>query len=68
MNIECGADALEELESAFRFNDAVLRNLVMRRKAAVTETSPLAKEDDKDDAPAPAPAAEKPTAAAATEA
>jgi small subunit ribosomal protein S6 len=68
MNIECDADALAELESAFRFNDAVLRNLVMRRKAAVTETSPLAKEDDKDEAPAPAPAPEKPTAAAAKEA
>ena len=68
MNIECDADALDELESAFRFNDAVLRNLVMRRKAAVTETSPLAKEDDKDEAPAPAPAPEKPTAAAAKEA
>jgi small subunit ribosomal protein S6 len=68
LNIECDADALAELESAFRFNDAVLRNLVMRRKAAVTETSPLAKEDDKDEAPAPAPAPEKPTAAAAKEA
>jgi small subunit ribosomal protein S6 len=68
MNIECDGDALAELESAFRFNDAVLRNLVMRRKAAVTETSPLAKEDDKDEAPAPAPAPEKPTAAAAKEA
>jgi small subunit ribosomal protein S6 len=68
MNIECGGEALAELESAFRFNDAVLRNLVMRRKAAVTETSPLAKEDDKDEAPAPAPAPEKPTAAAAKEA
>lgn len=51
MNVECGAEALAELESAFRFNDAVLRNLVMRRKAADTETSPLAKEEDRDDAP-----------------
>ena len=68
MNIECGADALAELESAFRFNDAVLRNLVMRRKAAVTETSPLAKEDDKDDAPAAAAPSEKPTEAATSQA
>ena len=52
MNIECGAEALAELESAFRFNDAVLRNLVMRRKDAVTDASPLAKEDDRDEAPA----------------
>lgn len=56
MNIECGGEALAELESAFRFNDAVLRNLIIRRDEAVTETSPLAKDDDRDDAPASAPA------------
>ncbi len=49
MNIECGAEALAELESAFRFNDAVLRNLIIRRDEAVTETSPLAKEDDREE-------------------
>ena len=50
MNIECGQSALDELNSAFRFNDAVLRNLVMSRKKAVTEPSPLAKsKDDRDD-------------------
>ncbi len=65
MNVECGAEALAELESAFRFNDAVLRNLVMRRKDAVTETSPLAKEEEKDEAPAPAPAPPAPVAAPA---
>ena len=65
MNVECGADALAELESAFRFNDAVLRNLVIRRKEAITEGSPLAKEEDKDEAPAAAPArSEAPTAEA----
>ena len=64
LNIECGAEALAELESAFRFNDAVLRNLVVRRKEAITETSPLAKEDDKDDS---RPARES-NAEAATEA
>ena len=70
MNVECGAEALAELESAFRFNDAVLRNLVMRRKDAVTETSPLAKEDDKDDAPAPAASSstDKPRETAASQA
>jgi len=46
MNIECGNDALDELNSAFRFNDAVLRNLVIARKEAVTEQSPLAKKPD----------------------
>ncbi len=58
MNIECGAEALAELESAFRFNDAVLRNLVIRRKQAITEASPLAKEEEKDEAPAAKPSAE----------
>ncbi|MCB1744533.1 MAG: 30S ribosomal protein S6 [Gammaproteobacteria bacterium] len=49
MNIECGAEALAELQSAFRFNDAVLRNLVMSRKSADTEPSPLAKQKDERD-------------------
>jgi len=48
MNVECGNNEMEELESAFRFNDAVLRNLVIKTKTAVTEPSPLVKEDDKD--------------------
>jgi small subunit ribosomal protein S6 len=66
MNVECGADTLAELESAFRFNDAVLRNLVIRRKAAVTETSPLAKDEEKDEAPSAAPARSEPPAEAAS--
>ena len=43
MNIECSKPVLDELESNFRFNDAVLRNLVMARREAVTEESPMAK-------------------------
>lgn len=43
INIECGKPALEELLSLFKFNDAVLRNLVLQRDEAVTEPSPLAK-------------------------
>ena len=43
MNIECSTGVLEELNSAFRFNDAVLRSVVISRKEAVTETSLLAK-------------------------
>lgn len=43
MNIECSQDVLDELESGFRFNDAVLRSLTVRRDEAVTEPSPLAK-------------------------
>jgi small subunit ribosomal protein S6 len=53
MNIECDGATLGELESAFRFNDAVLRNLVLSRKCAVTEPSPLAKgQEDRGEAPA----------------
>ena len=48
MNIECGQAALDELNSAFRFNDAVLRNLVVARTKAVAEPSPLAKSKDED--------------------
>ncbi len=46
MNVECGNEELEELESMFRFNDAVLRNMVIKCKAAVTEQSPLMKEEE----------------------
>jgi len=47
LNIECDNATLAELESAFRFNDAVLRNLIVRRDEAITEASPLAKEEEK---------------------
>ena len=57
MNIECGSETLQELDSAFRFNDAVMRNLIVIQKRAITEASPLAKPDDKDEAPAPVVAA-----------
>jgi small subunit ribosomal protein S6 len=43
MNIECTQQALAELTNAFRFNDAVIRNLVIARDEAVTEPSPLVK-------------------------
>jgi small subunit ribosomal protein S6 len=43
MNIECDQPTLEELESGFRFNDAVLRSLTLARDKAVTEPSHLAK-------------------------
>ncbi len=42
LNVECGRDALEEIKGAFRFNDAVLRNLIISRDKAVTEASPMA--------------------------
>lgn len=43
MNVECSQESLDEITSAFRFNDAVLRHLVVRRDAAVTDPSPMAK-------------------------
>jgi small subunit ribosomal protein S6 len=46
INIECTSRALEELTSAFRFNDAVLRDMVIRREEAITEPSPLMKENE----------------------
>ena len=51
MNVECDGEALAELESAFRFNDAVLRNLVVKRDGAITDPSPLAKSQDEREEP-----------------
>jgi small subunit ribosomal protein S6 len=45
MNIECDGKTLEELEHAFKFNDAVLRHLTMKMKHAVTTPSPMMKEE-----------------------
>ncbi|MDA0787826.1 MAG: 30S ribosomal protein S6 [Proteobacteria bacterium] len=42
-NIECDKPTLEEINTAFRFNDAVLRNMIMGRKQADTEESPIMK-------------------------
>jgi small subunit ribosomal protein S6 len=45
MNIECGQDALSELEHAFKFNDAVIRHLVIQMKSAVTTPSVMMRSD-----------------------
>ncbi|MFA7291403.1 MAG: 30S ribosomal protein S6 [Rhodocyclaceae bacterium] len=45
MNIECDGETLNELEHAFKFNDAVLRHLTVKMKAAVTSPSPMMKEE-----------------------
>jgi small subunit ribosomal protein S6 len=45
MNIECDNATLDELEHGFKFNDAVLRHLTVNKKAAVTEPSPMMKEE-----------------------
>ena len=46
MNVECTQEALDELVSAFRFNDAVIRHLVLAQNEAITEASCLMKEKD----------------------
>lgn len=46
MNIEANQETLDELVQGFRFNDAILRHLVVRRDGPVTEQSPLAKEEE----------------------
>ena len=44
MNIESSQEALNELKSAFRFNDAVIRDMVLTQKEAITEPSPMGKQ------------------------
>ncbi len=46
MNVECTEAAMEELDTAFRYNDAVLRNMVIRCDEAVTEESPIMKAEN----------------------
>ena len=48
MNIECDHESLNQLTEAFRFNDAVIRNLVIKRNKAIPDPSPLFKSDDED--------------------
>ncbi|ASJ75069.1 30S ribosomal protein S6 [Granulosicoccus antarcticus] len=46
LNIECGQQALDELTSAFKFNDAVIRHMVLLQDNAVVEASHLIKKDE----------------------
>ncbi len=46
MNVECGQEILDELTTLFRYNDAVLRNLVIKRKEAVTDMSDIMKAEN----------------------
>lgn len=67
MNIECNNETLEELEHAFKFNDAVLRHLTVRMTEAVTKPSPMMKEEKSrslTNAPAQQAEAAKPATAA----
>ena len=79
MNVEASNDALEELTTTFRYNDAVIRNLVIRRDEPVTDESFIMKAEKEsrerksryeerqasESARAPAPAAAEPAAEAA---
>jgi len=71
MNIECDQKSREELETGFRFNDAVIRSLIIKRDEAIIDMSPLAKaKAEEDAAPRRKPAAEteaKPADKPATE-
>ena len=46
LNVECTGKALAELEDNFRYNDAVIRNLIIRRDEAVTEQSEMLKAEE----------------------
>ena len=48
MNIECDKDILDKLNYNFRFNDAILRNLIISKKEAITEPSIMVREADKE--------------------
>ena len=50
LNIECGKPTLDELEHAFRYNDAVLRHLIIGMKKAETTPSPMMKLVEKEEA------------------
>ena len=45
MNIECDGETLNELEHSFKFNDAVLRHLTIKMKAAIVTPSPMMKDE-----------------------
>jgi small subunit ribosomal protein S6 len=67
MNIECEQSVLDEILNAFKFNDAILRHLVIRRDEPVTEASPLVKADDGADEPAAKPESADKSAEKSTE-
>ncbi len=67
MNVECAQANMDELTSAFRFNDAVIRNMVIRCDEAITGQSLLAKSEEREERPSRAPVAPAPVAAPAAE-
>ncbi len=72
MNIEAPQSVIDELETAFRYNDVVIRNMIMRTKDAITAASPMAAAKDdrrevKKDVAAPVEATEEQSEEAASE-
>ena len=53
LNIECGAKTVAELDTGFRFNDAVLRHLITRRDDAMIEPSPILNPKEKEESKSP---------------
>ena len=74
LNIECTGEALDELDHNFRFNDAIIRNMIIRRKEAITEVSLIKASEGREDRryderksrPAPEASASATTSAPAT--
>ena len=48
LNIECNLEVLEELTSNFKFNDAVIRNMIIKRKKAITGSSSILTDEEND--------------------
>lgn len=48
MNVECNDVALDEIKTAFKFNDAILRNLIIKKKHAITHESIMMKKESKE--------------------
>ncbi len=48
LNIECSLKVLDELSSNFKFNDAVIRNMIIQRKKAITENSSILTDEESD--------------------
>jgi small subunit ribosomal protein S6 len=65
MNIECDQATMDELEHGFRFNDAILRHLTIKRDEAIITPSPMMKEEKARNLLAPQTAAPAEAAAAA---
>jgi len=60
MNIECDASVREEIEGIFKYNDAIIRSMIIKRNKAITSDSPLKEEEEESKPkPAAAPADEK---------